>query len=142
MLWEKSARFTQYLTKPALTKWLFLLTILNLMRMGDLVGCPPIGLERRPDREERDDLRMASVGTQSGANAVGYVQDDTGAAPVFWPASNHAIQALPLPAGQTTYVTARFINEAGQITLFKVMIRPLKGLNAVLTAMGEQLNSA
>jgi len=33
-------------------------------------------------------------------------------------------------------------NEAGQITMFKVMVRPLKGLSAVIPLMGEQLKEA
>lgn len=30
-------------------------------------------------------------------------------------------------------------NEAGQITLFKVMVRPLRGLNMLIPLMGEEL---
>lgn len=30
-------------------------------------------------------------------------------------------------------------NDAGQITLFKVMVRPLKGLNMLIPLMGEEL---
>ena len=61
-----------------------------------------------------------------------------------WTGSNSAVLEFNTEIDEITVDGADFIvwNASGQITEFKVMVRPLKAINIVLQKMGEELAKA